>query len=250
MFTYWVDERKWVQFSQKIKTKNLQVKKKKTLLQLGGRGILNFLLHDLIPFKVTSHVLNEFFLVTRNCIPVTLRIGVGLIGKELICSFEVDGLCKSLSLGIDGHVRKIQVREGGFDLTEAVVKTVSKVALKLLQDGIEVTVLSHHFLLSLTEVTLYLQDLCLLVYKDLLQRLNMRLRLLQELLGQIKLINLNFLLSHQLPQLYIPRLNFLPQTGDHRLIGHTSIHKTFHHDDPLQDSKAEVRMRQRLDKTK
>ena len=105
---------------------------KRKKLQLGSGGILSFLLHNLINFKVTGHLIDGFFLVTRNCIPVTLRIEVGLIGEELVYSFGVDGLCRSLSLRIDRHVREIQVREGGFDLTEAVVKTISKGIPKLL----------------------------------------------------------------------------------------------------------------------
>ena len=71
-------------------------------------------------------------MVNLNSIPVTLRVGIGLIGEELVSSFEVDGLGRSLSLGVDGNVRKIQVKEGGFDLTEAVIKTVGKGATKLL----------------------------------------------------------------------------------------------------------------------
>ena len=73
-----------------------------------------------------GNIFDRFFLVSRNCIPVTLRVEVGLIYEELVYSFGVDELYKSLSLSIDGHMRKIQVREGCFDLTEAVVKTVSK----------------------------------------------------------------------------------------------------------------------------
>ena len=97
---------------------------------------------------MTVSVLHRFFLVNINAITVTLSIGVGLIDKELVGSFEVDGLGMSLILGVNGNVRKIQVREGGFDLMEAVVKTVSKGATKLLQEGVEVMVLSHHILLS------------------------------------------------------------------------------------------------------
>ena len=110
----------------------------------------------MIPFKVTSSILDRFFLVNLSSIPVNLRVEVGLIGEELIGSFGVDGLGRSLSLGIDGNMRKIQVREESFDLTKAVVKTVSKGAPKLLQDGVRVMVISHYFLLSLTEVTLCL----------------------------------------------------------------------------------------------
>ena len=131
---------------------------------------------------MTGNVLDGFFLVNLNSILVTLRVGIGLIDEELIGSFGVDGLGRSLSLSVDGNVRKIQVREGGFDLMEAVVKTVGKGATKLLQEGVGVVILSYHILFSLTEVTLCLRDLCLLILKNLLQRLNLHLRLLQKLL--------------------------------------------------------------------
>ena len=126
-----MDRRKKIStvFSEKLKARNLQVKKKN--LRLDSRGIFGHFLHGLITFKVTGSVL-EFFLVNINTITVTLRVEVGLIGEELVSSFEVNGLGRSPSLGVDGNVRKIQVKEGGFDLTEAVVKTVGKGATKLL----------------------------------------------------------------------------------------------------------------------
>ena len=93
-------------------------------------------------------ILHGFFLVNLNSTLVTLRVGVGLIGEELVSAFGIDRLGRSLCLGVDGDVRKIHVREEGFDLMEAVVKTVSKGATKLLQEGVEVMVLSHHILLS------------------------------------------------------------------------------------------------------
>ena len=61
----------------------------------------------MIPFKVTSIIFVRFFFVNLNSIPVTLRVGVGVIDEELISSFGVDRLGKSLSLGIDGNMRKI-----------------------------------------------------------------------------------------------------------------------------------------------
>ena len=140
-----------------------------------SRGLFGLLLHSLIRLKVTGNVLDGFFLVNLNSILVTLRVGIGLIGKELIDSFGVDGLGRSLSLSVDGNVRKIQVREGGFDLTEAVVKTISKGATKLFQESVELVILSHCILLSLTKVTLCLQDLCLLILENLLQQLDLRL---------------------------------------------------------------------------
>jgi len=139
---------------KRSKVRNLQVKKKK--LRLDGKGIFSLLLHDMIPFKVTSSILDRFFLVNLSSIPVNLRVKVGLIGEELVGSFGVDGLGRSLSLGIDGNMRKIQVKEESFDLTKAVVKTISKGPPKLLQEGVRVMVISHYFLLSLTEVTLCL----------------------------------------------------------------------------------------------
>ena len=123
-------------------------------------------------------ILHGFFLVNLNSTLVTLRVGVGLIGEELVSAFGIDRLGRSLCLGVDGDVRKIHVREEGFDLMEAVVKTVSKGATKLLQEGVKVTILSHPILLSLTEVTLCFQDLYLLILENLLPCLNLRLRLL------------------------------------------------------------------------
>ena len=123
-------------------------------------------------------ILHGFFLVNLNSTLVTLRVGVGLIGEELVSAFGIDRLGRSLCLGVDGDVRKIHVREEGFDLMEAVVKTVSKGATKLLQEGVKVTILSQPILLSLTEVTLCFQDLYLLILENLLPCLNLRLRLL------------------------------------------------------------------------
>jgi len=71
--------------SKDQKTRNLQVKKKK--LRLNDRGIFGLLFHSLIPFKVMGSVLDRFFLVNLNSIPITLRVGVRLIGKKLISSF-------------------------------------------------------------------------------------------------------------------------------------------------------------------
>ena len=70
-------------------------------LLLNGRGLLILLLHSLIPFKMTGTILDELFLINLSSILITLRVGIGLIGKELIGSFGVDGLSWSLSLGID-----------------------------------------------------------------------------------------------------------------------------------------------------
>ena len=116
-------------FSKKLKARSLQVKKKN--LRLDDRGIYD-LLRGLITFKVMGSILG-FFLVIINTITITLRVRVGFISKELIGSFGVDELGRSLSPSVNGNVRKIQVREGGFDLMEAVIKTVSKGAPKLLQ---------------------------------------------------------------------------------------------------------------------
>ena len=72
------------------KAKNLQVEKKK--LRMNDRGIFDLLFHSLITFKVTGNILDEFFFVNLNSIPVTLRVGIGLISKELVDSFGVDRL--------------------------------------------------------------------------------------------------------------------------------------------------------------
>ena len=145
---------------------------------MNSRGLFGLLLHSLIRLKVTGNILDGFFLVNLNNIPITLRVGIGLIDEELVGSFGVGGLGRSLSLGVDRNVRKIQVREGGFDLMEAVVKTVSKGATKLLQEGVGVVIPSYRILLSLTEVTLCVQDLFLLILKNLLHCLDLHFRLL------------------------------------------------------------------------
>ena len=62
------------------------------------------LLHGQIPFKMTANVLDGFFLIDLTSVSVTLRVGIGFISKELVGSFEVDGLGWSLSLGIDRDV--------------------------------------------------------------------------------------------------------------------------------------------------
>lgn len=118
-------------FSEKLKARNLQVEKKN--VRLDSKGIYGLLLRSLITFKVTGSVLLGFFVVIINPVIVTLRVRVGLIGEELIGPFGVDRLGRSLSLGVNGNVRKIQVREGGFDLIVVVIKTISKGAPKLLQ---------------------------------------------------------------------------------------------------------------------
>lgn len=47
----------------------------------------------------------------------------------------------SLGLGIDGDMGKVQVEEGGLDLKEAIVKTVSKGAAEFPQEVVVVTIL-------------------------------------------------------------------------------------------------------------
>ena len=80
---------------------------------------------------MTSTIPNRFFLVSRGSISVNLRFGVSFIGKKLVTSFGVDRLGWSLGLGIDRDVGKVQVRDRGLDLTEVVIKAVSKGATKL-----------------------------------------------------------------------------------------------------------------------
>ena len=69
-------------------------------------------------------------------------------------------------------------------------------------------ILPYCILLSLSELTLCLQDLFLLILEYFLQHLNLRLRLLQKLPCQVKLVKLDLLLGHQLPQLYLPTSAF------------------------------------------
>ena len=113
-----------------LKNKKLLIKKKKKKLLLAGGRFFN-LLNRLVPFKLTGTIPNRFFLVSRGSISVTLRVGVSFIGKKLVTSFGVDRLGWSLGLGIDRDVGKVQVRDRGLSLTEAVIKVVGKGATKL-----------------------------------------------------------------------------------------------------------------------
>ena len=61
-------------------------------------------LHDLIPLRMTSGNLNGFLLLNLVGISVTQRVEIGVINKELVDSFRVDGLGWSLSLGDNGNV--------------------------------------------------------------------------------------------------------------------------------------------------
>ena len=114
------------------------------------------LLNYLVLFKLTCTVPNRFFMVSRGNIPVNLGVGVGFISKKLVRSFEVDGLAWSLGLGVNGDVGKVQVRERGLDLTEAIVKSVGKEATKLFYKGVGIMILPYRILLSLMDVTLCL----------------------------------------------------------------------------------------------
>ena len=65
------------------------------------------LLHNMIPLKMTGGNLDGFLLLKLVGISVTLRVGIGVISKELVGSFGVDGLGWSLSRGVDGNVWKV-----------------------------------------------------------------------------------------------------------------------------------------------
>ena len=67
-----------------------------------------------------------------SSLPVILKVRVSFIGKKLVGSFKVDGLGWSLGLGANGNMGKVQVRERGLDLTEAIIKAIGKGATKLL----------------------------------------------------------------------------------------------------------------------
>lgn len=106
---------------------------------------------------------------------VNLRVGVGFISKKLVGSFGVDGLGWCLGLGVNGDVRKVQVREQSLNLTEGIIKVVDEGATKLLQKSVRVTILPYHILLSLMEQTFCFHDLSLLILEYFLQRLNLHL---------------------------------------------------------------------------
>lgn len=121
---------------------------------------------------MTGDDLDGFLLLNLTDIFVTLRVGIGVMSKELVGSFEVVKLGWSLSLGIDGDMLKVQVKEWCFNLMETIIKTVSKVATKLLQKGVRVMILPNRVLLSLTELIFCIRDLSFLVLEYLFQRLN------------------------------------------------------------------------------
>ena len=168
---------------------------------------------------------------------ITLRVEIGLFSKKFVGSFGVDGLGWSLSLGVNRDLWKVQIKERDFDLTESIVKIVGKEDTKLLQKGVGVVILSYRVLLSLTEFTFCLRDLTFLIFKYFFQCLYLRLWLLKQLLCQVKLVNLDLLPSHQLSKLRLPCLNLLSQTAQHRLMGNIVVHQTFHHNQPLLESK-------------
>ena len=55
-------------------------------------GLFMPILHDLIPFRMMGGNLNGFLLLKLAGISVTLRVGIGVISKELVSSFGVDKL--------------------------------------------------------------------------------------------------------------------------------------------------------------
>jgi len=70
--------------------KNTKLTTKKKLLLAGGRFFI--FLKRLIPFKLTGTIPDGFFLVSMSNTPVSLRVGVGFIGKKLVSSFRIDRL--------------------------------------------------------------------------------------------------------------------------------------------------------------
>ena len=63
----------------------------------------------LVPLKWTSIIPNRFGLIYKSSLPVTLRVGNGVINKQLIGVFRVDGLGWSLGLGVNGNMGQVQV---------------------------------------------------------------------------------------------------------------------------------------------
>ena len=110
------------------------------------RGPFILLSYSLISFKVMGNVLDGFFLINLGSIPVTLRVGIGLL------------------------------------LMEVVAKTVGKGDTKLLQKGVGVAILSYCVLLSLTELTFASKISLSFSFKYIFQCLYLHLRLLQQLL--------------------------------------------------------------------
>ena len=93
---------------------------------------------------------------------------------------------------------EVEVGERGFDLTEAIVKTVSKGAIEFLKEVVGVTLFPYRNIFSMTKLTFSLRDLRLFVLENFVQCFNLCLRLLQELFGQVKLPYLDILPDQQL----------------------------------------------------
>jgi len=76
-------------------------------------------------------MLDGFLLITRNSVPVILKVDSYVLNEELVNLFRVSWRGWSLASGINWDVGKVQVRKRGFDLLEAVIKTISKGAAEL-----------------------------------------------------------------------------------------------------------------------
>lgn len=54
-----------------------------------------------VPLKCTGVIIDRCGLIYRASLPVILRVSNGVIGKQLVGAFKVDGLGWSLGLEVD-----------------------------------------------------------------------------------------------------------------------------------------------------
>ena len=113
------------------KKKKKLSKKKKVKLLLDGGGFFIILFNNLHIFRLTGTMLDGFLLITRSSVPVILNVDGYVLSEELVDPFQVNWRGWSLASAINWDAGKVQVRKRGFDLLEAVIKTISKGAAEL-----------------------------------------------------------------------------------------------------------------------
>ena len=87
-------------------------------------------------------------LILKNGLSVPLSIKSGGNVEKLIGILRLDRSSWGLGHGVYGDLGQVQVKEGSFNLTEAIFEAVSKVAAELEKEGIGVTELCFPVLLS------------------------------------------------------------------------------------------------------
>lgn len=103
----------------------LQKKNNKKLL-LGNRGLFLLFLDYLVHLKLMDAILDGFFLVSINGLPINLMVRIDIINEKFIGSFRFNRTGWILAFGVNGDMGQVQVWEGSLDLTKAVVEAVDK----------------------------------------------------------------------------------------------------------------------------